>query len=169
MKRHWQYFKYVVRHKWYVLLAGLKLSVPIWILIFHDWDKFLPDEFIPYARFFYGPDGSTWDRSNGYKPTDTGDPAFDYAWFLHQKRNKHHWQYWLLPEDDGGMKYIPMPDVYRREMLADWRGAGRALGFPDTAAWYKSNRDNMQLHPETRQWIENQLEIIPIPDKMVIA
>jgi hypothetical protein len=50
-----------------------------------------------------------------------------------------------------------MPDKYRREMLADWRGAGRALGKPDTQAWYAANRDKMKLHPETRAWIEQQL------------
>lgn len=54
-----------------------------------------------------------------------------------------------------------MPDVYRREMLADWRGAGRATGNPDTKAWYLKNRHNMRLHPDTRVWIERELKIHP--------
>ncbi len=41
MKRHINYFKYVVRHKWFVFLAGIKLGVPIMSLIIHDWDKFV--------------------------------------------------------------------------------------------------------------------------------
>ena len=48
-------------------------------------------------------------------------------------------------------------DLARREMLADWRGAGKALGTPDTAAWYTANRENMILHEDTRAWIEKEL------------
>jgi hypothetical protein len=162
MMRHWQYLKYVLRHKWFVFEECLKLGVPLWIAIFHDWDKFLPDEWMPYARFFYNADGSKVQRRDStgyYKPTDTGDHAFDYAWLLHQKRNKHHWQWWCLPEDSGTFKVLPMPEVYCKEMLADWRGAGRAQGTPDTVAWYIANKDKMHLHPYTRQWIELQLGI----------
>lgn len=178
MRRHWSYLKYVVRHKWYVFLACLKLGVPIWIAIWHDWDKFLPDEWFPYARTFYKSDGE-----KQYQP----DESFDRAWNAHQKRNKHHWQYWLLVYDknpwpkinvqsyDGGMSnlesavkelerllntapvVLPIPDVYRREMLADWIGAGRALGKPKTWEWYAANRDNMKLHSDTRAWIEEQV------------
>jgi len=36
MRRHWQYLKYVFRHKWFVLLAGIKLGVPLLQLVFHD-------------------------------------------------------------------------------------------------------------------------------------
>ena len=50
-----------------------------------------------------------------------------------------------------------MPDKYRREMLADWMGAGRALGKPNTLEWYTANQGKITLHPETRQWIEEQL------------
>lgn len=160
MARHWQYLKYVLRHKWFVLQAGRDLGVPLWQLLMHDWDKFLPDEWFPYANFFFDSQGNKINRRSKtgyYKPTDTGDAAFDYAWLLHQKRNKHHWQWWVLPEDSGGVKLLPMPDVYRREMLADWRGAGRAQGTPDTLAWYIANKEKMQLHPETRAWIEIML------------
>lgn len=160
MRRHLAYLKYVLRHKFFVFQAAIPLGVPLWVALWHDWDKFLPDEWLPYARFFYEPDGTKRqirDKTGYYKPTDTGDAAFDYAWLLHQKRNKHHWQFWTLPLDDGGIKVLPMPDLYRREMLADWRGAGKAQGFTDTLAWYTQNRDKMQLHPETRAWIEQQI------------
>lgn len=159
MRRHWQYLKYVLRHKYFVFRAGLKLGVPILILIFHDWDKFLPDEWFPYARYFYEPDGTKRvirDSTGYYKPTDTDNAAFDYGWFLHARRNKHHWQYWVLPTESEN-KILPMPDVYRREMVADWRGAGMAQGTPDTAKWYHINYHKMQLHPDTRKWIETAI------------
>ena len=45
------------------------------------------------------------------------------------------------------------------EMLADWRGAGKAQGKSDTRGFYIANKDRMTLHPETREWIEKQLVI----------
>jgi hypothetical protein len=97
------------------------------------------------------------DGTGYYKAGDTGDLAFDFAWLLHQKRNRHHWQWWVLPEDDGNIKAFDIPLRYRKEMLADWRGAGRALGTPDTCAWYEKNKDKMMLRPGTRDWIVAQL------------
>jgi len=151
MRRHWMYLKYVLRHKWYVILEGRKLHVPLWQLIIHDWSKFLPGEWLPYARTFYAPDGSSQ-----YEPEAGGMAA---AWNAHQKRHPHHWQYWMLTWDHGGTERLLMPERYAREMLADWRGAGRALGKPDTRGWYLANKDKMQLHPATRAWIETQLDI----------
>jgi len=54
---------------------------------------------------------------------------------------------------------MPMPDRYRKEMLADWRGAGRAYGNPNTSAWYLENKDNIVLSPSTRDWIESELGV----------
>ncbi|MCI0351247.1 MAG: DUF5662 family protein [Acidobacteriales bacterium] len=85
---------------------------------------------------------------------------FNKAWLLHQHRNPHHWQFWILQEDDGGYEKLPMPYRYRCEMLADWRGAGLAItGEDNTPEWYRKNRDNMRLHPCVRAWIEEQLGV----------
>ena len=118
-----------------------------WQGLIHDWSKFLPSEFFPYANFFYG---SGKERS------------FDVAWLLHQKRNPHHWQYWILREDSGNVKYIEMPDKYIWEMIADWKGAGRAQrGGPDTwdetRLWYNKNKKSIRLNPNTRTFIEGFL------------
>ena len=152
MRRYLAYLSYVLRHKWYVFLACRKLGIP-WLGVIHDLSKFRPSEFLPYARHFYNPDGS--------KRADTIDQAFDFAWLLHQKRNKHHWQWWILPEDAGGAKVLPMSARYRREMLADWTGAGQAQGkFGTTPWWYTANKSKMQLDPGTRFWIEAQLGLL---------
>lgn len=148
MRRHWQYLKYVLRHKWFVFAACIRLGVPVWIALLHDWDKFLPDEWFPYARCFYKPDGS--------KQYD--EKQMVAAWNAHQKRNKHHWQYWMLTWDRGETECLPMPDVYRLEMLADWIGAGRALGKPNTWEWYAANREKMKLHPDTLAWMDREVE-----------
>ncbi len=153
--RHLRYLSYVLRHKWFVFLAGLQLGVPIWRLILHDWTKFMPREWFPYANYFYG-GGRTREKMGQYN-IDEAPLDFELAWNHHQKWNDHHWQWWIRFGDDGTVLVMRMSDVARREMLADWRGAGRALGKPDTTAWYRENWRKMMLHPDTRRWIENSL------------
>jgi hypothetical protein len=53
---------------------------------------------------------------------------------------------------------LEMPDLWRREMLADWMGAGRALGNPDTLGWYEANRNQIFIHPATRAWVDEMLD-----------
>ncbi len=154
--KFFKYLSYVLRHKWYVMLECFKIGL-YWQGITHDLSKFLPREWFPYMNHFYG-GGNTIDRGRTatgyYKPTDTGDPAFDMGWLSHTKLNKHHWQYWCTPEDGGGLKVYEMPLEYLREMLCDWKGAGRAQGKPDTLAWYKENRDKMSVGPGARNWLD---------------
>jgi Family of unknown function (DUF5662) len=159
LRKHLKYASYLLRHKWYVFLECAKVGL-WWRGLIHDLSKFLPSEWIPYANHFGGDIHRGRDGTGYYKPTDTGDPAFDFARLLHlQKRNRHHWQWWVLPEDEGGVKVLPMDNTSRLEMLCDWRGAGRAQGTPDVRAWYMLNGHRMQLHPETRAWVEWRLVI----------
>ena len=156
MERHWKYLKYVVRHKWYVLIECCKFGIPIRGLL-HDLSKFKPAEWFPYVDYFYGDKPSPRSADGSYDPLSVGED-FDYAWLSHQHCNKHHWQYWILWGDLGRTKCLPMPLRYTKEMLADWRGAGKALsGKDDTLNWYQLNKDKMQLHEATRIWIEQQL------------
>lgn len=193
--RHGQYGKYVLRHKWFVFIAGCRLGIP-WLAALHDNSKFLPDEWGPYARHFYEPDGSKKTRraADGFYQDQDNDDAFDRAWLQHIKRNKHHPQHYIrlihapcrisdhghliLFEDDGTVKCIAcravgydhvfsrelaeyviqeMPECYRREMLADWIGAGMAQGTPDTLGWYAARGRHHEFGPETRAWVEAQL------------
>lgn len=150
MRRHIAYLKYVLRHKWYVFVACLEYGL-VWRGIKHDWTKFLPSEWFAYARCFYKPDGSSQ-----YLPSD----EFSAAWNHHEKANDHHWQYWLLIWDHGGETALDMPMICRKEMIADWRGAGQALGKPNTWEWYEANRDKIRMHPNTRAWVENELSAL---------
>ncbi|HUU97269.1 MAG TPA: DUF5662 family protein [Phycisphaerae bacterium] len=157
MKRHLAYLWYVLRHKWFVGVECFRRGM-IWRGIKHDWSKFLPSEWFPYARHFYNRDGSkigVRDKTGYYKPTDTGDAAFDFAWLLHQKRNRHHWQWWCLPEDVSGLKVLMMNSWDVLEMVCDWTGAALAQGHGrDVQPWYEANKTKMQMHPATRAMVE---------------
>lgn len=167
MKRYWSYLKYVIRHKWFVGIECFNKGL-YWRGIIHDMSKFLPSEFVPYAKNFYNKDGSkkeVRDNIGYYKPTSTGDESFDFAWLLHQKRNKHHWQFWVLPKDEGGVVTLRMPINYLIEMVCDWVGAGKAQGFVspiedkyyETRKWYDKNKNKMQLHEKTREQVQDMI------------
>jgi hypothetical protein len=219
---YWKYLKYVLKHKWFVFVECCKLGIPLRGLL-HDLSKFLPSEFIPYARYFYGnyPETLTvYEKTYHWKMKNKAaiKDDFDLAWLKHQKRNKHHWQYWLLTMDssnkeftiqamgDGYPMYLSrnsrhlaefddsilfeedkvlpnfnndnaymyakeiqdrlnkspkvllMPLKYQKEMLADWRGAGKAInGKDDSKSWYLKNKDNIIIHPKVREFIEKSL------------
>lgn len=143
MKRHLAYLKYVLRHKYFVFVAGRKLGVPIPRLLLHDLSKFLPSEWRAYAECFYDDDGS-----NCYRESQ----AFNKAWLLHQHRNPHHHQYWVLKQDHGPDRYLEMPDVVLAEMVADWAGAGKAIGGHwDLWSWFNKRGDGLRnrMHPQT--------------------
>lgn len=167
MRDHLAYLKYTLRHKLYVLHASRELGVPLWRALVHDASKFLPSEWLSYVKTFYAPDGS-----RRYVET----LEFNQAWNHHQKRNKHHWQYWLLTMDSGTTEPMPMPETYVREMIADWAGAGRAItGKADPKGWYEKNHTKMVLHPSTRARVEAligfplQIEIDPALPESVAA
>jgi hypothetical protein len=125
-----KHFLKICTHKWYVFRYGLTFNIAFWQLLKHDWHKFLPDEFIPYAKHFGSPDGQYRDE-------------FDKAVKLHWSRGKHHWNHWATPD---GPK--PMPDKYILEMVADWHAASRQYtGSDDITEWFNNflvkNHDNL--------------------------
>lgn len=151
MLKHFKYLNYLLRHKYFVFIAGLKLKVSIWRLIIHDWSKFLPCEWFNYANYFYGK-FNTEDLNIKVKND------FDKSWNHHQKFNKHHFQYWVLIEDSGAVKPLEMPEKYVREMAADWLSAGRTItGKWEAWDYYQKNKENTLLHPKSRELFENLL------------
>lgn len=208
---YWKYFKYIIRHKYYVFIAGLKTKAPIHRLILHDWSKFLPNEFIPYARYFNGTwptkkqqektqeilslmdtpkepykvGGVTVEKGTNYYfgseslyrefqlgkkkiSQEEVKEKFDLAWLFHQRRNKHHWQYWVLITDDSDSELrvftnregLKIPENYVREMIADWAGAGRAItGNWELGRWYYNNKNRIMLHPKTRELVDRLIEM----------
>lgn len=144
----WKYFKYVMRHKWYVFLECCKLGIPFRGII-HDWSKFRPCEWNSYLLNFF--------------LNEKQDPFV--GWVHHTHVNKHHWNYWIDYDYDIDLwakaKPIKMPLKYAKEMLADWRAMSRAFGQNDPADWFVGQFDEgkIVLHPDTLDWITEQLKV----------
>jgi len=162
-----KYLWYVLRHKFFVgvfcFQEGLYTQA-----IWHDMHKLRKFPFIAYAKHFYGGKKIKGQSPTGYsKPTtDLDDPDFDKAWLYHQKSQMHHWQFWILMEDSGKVKLLPMDECYWREMICDWYGASIATGKSDftnykenTKKWYLAHKDKMQLNGFTRSLVEQELGI----------
>lgn len=144
MPRHLRYAVYLARHKWFVLVAGLRTGAPLWRLIVHDWSKLTPAEWGGYVAAFF----------SGRPRSETRD-AFELAWNHHVHRNPHHWEHWQSVSRGGALR---MPDHFVREMVADWAGAGRGItGRWDVARWYEDHRSEMLLHERTRELAEELL------------
>lgn len=158
---HWRYFKYLLRHKWYVALECFRYRLYFHAFT-HDLSKFRPSEWFPYANYFYG-EYPKWDEVKhshlGYSWWNTEEGVsyrFDAAWLEHQHRNKHHWQHWVLREDEGQIKLIPMPVRMIKQMTCDWIGASKAIRGRDASPveWYEKVKKDMLLHESSRRYFE---------------
>lgn len=115
----------------------------------HDASKYGEQEWKAYNDYFYG------------KRTPEVIEAFDRAWLHHQHKNPHHWQYWLLYEDEGNTRALDMPDNYILEMIADWWSFSIKKGdYLEILSWYENHAGRMVLSPSTKQKVEHILSLI---------
>lgn len=141
-----------IKHKWFVLVAGLKLGCPVYRLLTHDLSKFSPCELPHYQRQFFGL---------------ADDPeGFTRCWLHHQNSNDHHWEYWIprTGHNRGGFQDgapLRMTEGAMLEMLADWFGASRAYEGkwpkPGEWQWVIGVFGRIQLHDETRCFLRQRL------------
>lgn len=160
MSKHWKYFKYVCKHKWFVFVAGLKTKAPLWRLIIHDYSKFSRAEWTPYVESFYSG-----------RPREETKEVFQRGWLHHLHNNPHHWMHWILTHEspgstaEGTMPYtaFDMPEKLVREMVADWMGAGRAItGHWDIQEWWDKSKSNMKLTYNTRELVIKVLKEVGV-------
>lgn len=150
------YFSYlwsVLRHKWFVLLAGLRVGgIPFWRLLVHDWQKFSKWEYGAYARKTAA--GFRTERS------EVEEMEFAYAWLHHENTAPHHWGYWIPRSGKNAQAPLPMPETYIKEMVADWMGAGRAYtGDWDMSKWLDKSLEGIgkNMHTSSRTLVYQAL------------
>lgn len=152
MIKHFKYFWYLMKHKWFVLIATHKIGHIYpngWQVFVHDFSKFLPSEWFPYVNYFF---------DNSLRLESSKEKIFNKAFQLHISRNPHHWEYWVKNK-----KCKEIPEKYLYELLTDWMASGRAKnGYWDIKDWYNYNKRKIRLHKKTRILIEkiiNNLDI----------
>ena len=142
----------------------------------HDASKKWSDEYTPYEEYFYG--------THGIKQDGGADEEvmreFNYAWLNHIHHNKHHWQHWVLINDDiwlnddldGIIAELPngqricmtvmeMPDYYILEMVCDWWSFSWRKGdLYEIFNWWNEHEQGILLGEKTREKVMKLLNLI---------
>lgn len=116
----------------------------------HDTSKYGVNEYDAYDKYFYGPSKTEEVKKN-----------FKLAWLHHIHNNPHHWQHWILINDDTGegMVILDMPHNYIVEMICDWWAFSWAKGnLYEIFKWYDAHKAYMKLSDNTRKTVEDILD-----------
>lgn len=119
----------------------------------HDESKYSKEEYDAYDAYFYG----NFERSRKVQSD------FDRAWLHHIHLNPHHWQHWVLLEDDPNLgsfgKVLDMPEEYIYEMIADWwTFSWRNNNLMEIFKWYSEHRNLINMSNRTRLRTEQILK-----------
>lgn len=166
--RQSEYYKYLDNHIRGVQLAWEQFLRPVVVKEFwselancteaiqtHDASKYELDEFLPYCDYFYPSEGF---EANEYD--------FNEAWLLHQHRNPHHWQYWVLINDVDETVLMDMPFAEIINMLCDWHSFSGTDPLSTALVWYEENKENILISDNTRNWVEYFLQYLSEPIQM---
>lgn len=118
----------------------------------HDQSKFNSDEYYAYDKYFYG-------KNKSYEVVQ----GFKYAWLEHIHNNRHHWQHWVLINDDpkNGNTVLDMPYEYIIEMICDWWSfSWKSNNLYEIFNWYDERKHYIQLSDKTRKTVEDILNKI---------
>lgn len=151
------YSEYIIEHcenvrKAYDWLVDHKIIKNEYLMhiIHHDLSKWSNEEFDAYDKYFYGK-----------SKTKEVEEAFNFAWLHHIHANPHHWQHWVLINDDDGTYALEMPEEYVIEMICDhWAFSHKSGNLYEIFDWYKSHKSNMILHKNTKKLYEDILDKI---------
>ena len=156
MNKYWKYLLYVLEHKKNVFKTCWKKGLYLHAFT-HDLSKFMPDEFIPYARHFYGsyPSEAVLNTVSCIKnksktlTKEKVERRFNKAWELHYKRNKHHPEHWVG-------KNMKRNNI--EQMICDLEAMSLKFGG-SAQAYYLNNYNKWEITKNTRLGIENALDI----------
>ena len=112
----------------------------------HDSSKFSDEEFIPYAKYFYGNEHSCEITEN-----------FEKAWKHHYQKNEHHPEHWVFGKD----VILDMPIYYIIEMICDWWSFSfDKSNLYEIFDYYDKAKDDKPLSKNTKYQVESILDTI---------
>jgi hypothetical protein len=150
-----EYTNYIIEHcenvrKAYDWLVDHKIIKNEFLMhiLHHDLSKWQDEEYKAYDKYFYGKE-----------KTKEVEEAFNFAWLHHIHNNPHHWQHWVLINDDDGTYALEMPEGFVVEMFCDHASFSFKTGnLEEVSKWYKDHKSNMILHENTRIMYEDILD-----------
>lgn len=122
------------------------------VILSHDQSKYEPDEYYAYDAYFYGSEKTQQVKDD-----------FKRAWLLHIHRNPHHWQHWILNNDEPeeGETLLEMPHEQILAMICDWWSFSWKTGdLYEIFNWYDGHKDYIKLNAKTRATVEDILDKI---------
>ena len=123
----------------------------------HDNTKYWADEYEAYDRYFYP------DEYEDNPPFSQRVEEYQRAWLEHIHRNPHHWQHWVLINDNGFFTVLPMPEVYIIEMICDWWSFSWKKGnLYEIFDWIDENSPHILLDDEAIRLVEKILNRIRV-------
>ena len=158
-----KYDEYIIEHKSNVIKAydwlcenlpeifageAVKAMVEWQCTNAHDQSKYDKEEYDAYDKYFYG--------NRSYEVVQN----FDYAWLQHIHKNPHHWQHWILINDDSelGIVALEIPINYIIEMICDWWSfSWRSDNFYEIFDWYDKHKDTIKMNTTSRRIVEDIL------------
>lgn len=120
----------------------------------HDASKTDILEYEAYDKYFYG-------GNRSYQVVQD----FNYAWLNHIHNNPHHWQHWVLLNDDPdeGEIIMDMPLNYIIEMICDWWSFSWSKGnLREIFDWYQKRYYYIKLSDKTRKTVDDILRKIQL-------
>lgn len=137
------------------LLDGLDEGELEWqIGLAHDASKTDTEEYDAYDKYFYG-------GNRSYQVVQD----FNYAWLHHIHNNPHHWQHWVLINDnpEEGEIIMDMPYKFILEMICDWWAFSWSKGnLREIYKWWDGHKDYIKLSDMTRKTVEDILGKIAV-------
>lgn len=115
----------------------------------HDASKNSPEEYAAYDRYFYG-------GNKSFRVVQD----FRRAWLHHIHENPHHWQHWVLNNDEPeeGEVVLEMPYECIIEMICDWWAFSWQKGdLSELFSWYDKHQKYIKLAQNTRKTVEDIL------------
>lgn len=150
-----RHFQTITKHKIYVMRECFRVGLYRQGLL-HDLSKYSWTEFRIGCRYYQG----TRSPNNAERE----EKGYSSAWLHHKGRNKHHYEYWQDNFDNGGNP-IEMPMKYKKEMLCDYLGAGRAyhgksFNFEKELKWWESKKSKpIAMHPNDIAFINKYINL----------
>lgn len=153
VQKAWNELKPLLQYLPVEITSFIHNSLIEYMIKHHDESKYEVGEYNPYDDYFY--------TEKTDENREEINKAFAYAWNTHQKMNTHHWQYWVLLNDDGTTKVLDMEIHSILEMFCDWWSFSWKQNNPrEILDFYKYNRDKMQLSEYTQNIVEKLLSIV---------